>query len=91
MNATKRTGNAGMADGSGSVRVIVKGSGLKADSAHVSKKSKNRTWTNHARIEFSEDSGSYMCGWTVSAARTVTKAAGTNGGLYTAAEIKVCD
>ncbi|MFD8945519.1 hypothetical protein ACFV00_26515 [Streptomyces californicus] len=59
MNATKRTGNAGMADDSGSVRVIVKGSGLKADSAH--------------------------------AARTVTKAAGTNGSLYTAAKIKVCD
>ncbi|MFE9458099.1 hypothetical protein [Streptomyces californicus] len=89
MSATNCTGNAGMTDGSGSVCIIVKGSGLKVDSVHVSKKSNNRAWTDYARIEFSDGSGGYMSG-TVSAARTVTKTVGTNWGLNAADGSKVC-
>ncbi|MFD8732116.1 MULTISPECIES: hypothetical protein [unclassified Streptomyces] len=88
-SATNCTGNAGATDGSGSVCITVKGTGLKVDHVSVSKKSNNRSWTDYARIDFTDGSGGYMSA-TVSAARVETKTVGTAWGLNAAHNSKVC-
>ncbi|MFJ2442457.1 hypothetical protein ACIOWG_18830 [Streptomyces sp. NPDC087658] len=89
LSATGCTGNAGSTDGSGSVCITVKGTGLRVDSVSLSKKSNNRAWKDYAKIDFTDGSAGFQSA-THSVARTVTKTVGWDPFSNAENNSKVC-